>query len=856
MNAPFRLEGTVQHVHTECGNGVDWVLELRHAASRLRLAAGVAQDGTEFKIGPFEHVAVQRDDFISLSIGPLDGNHACDLTAIDLRLSNGTRQWDLAQDISGNILDANPHADSFGNAGFWHFYSEPDDSTHSLPVLPAVSLLAKWRLSPDAEEKSSLARQVQSLLSSGAAALSNDSPDAAFYRQVTSLNGPLLGSVLRRHAFDVDPSSSAADVQPWGVDPTLFGTNPDSVKAGDNSLNVHAPSVIAVHLPAELVEGCEFVATATLQAEAGAEGSVQMQALAAKPAGLGLVAGAVRENGAKSTWSDGELPVVSESPIIVRNGSVARKGIESAFADFRQLFPAALCYTKIVPVDEVVTLTLFYREDEQLRRLMLDEAQAAELDRLWAELHYVSQDALKSVDAFDQLWQFATQDADPSAFEPLREPIKQKAAEFRKLLQDTQPLHVDAVLKFAERAYRRPLSDVEKDQLRGLYRNLRGQDLPHEDSVRLTLARVLTSPAFLYRTEAAPVGNQPAPVTDWELATRLSYFLWSSGPDDELLAIARTGRLQDPAVLTAQARRLLHDGRVSRLASEFAAAWLQIHGFESLDEKSERHFPTFAALRAPMYEEAIRFFTDLFQNNRSVLSIIDADYTFLNGPLAEHYGIPGVTGPEWRRIDGAQQYGRGGVLGLGAVLAKESGASRTSPILRGNWVAEVLLGDRLPRPPKDVPKLPEDEAAEALTVRQLVEKHDADPRCSGCHVHIDGYGFTLEAFDAIGRKRTQDLAGHPLDTRAKVFDGTMVEGADGLRDYLLHQKRGAVLTQFGRKLLGYSLGRAVMLSDRPLLAEIQRQLEAHDFHFSAAVETIVTSPQFREIRGQDMVASD
>jgi hypothetical protein len=540
----------------------------------------------------------------------------------------------------------------------------------------------------------------------------------------------------------------------------------------------------------------------------------------------------------------------------VRDGSAARKRLEKAFNDFRQLFPAALCYTKIVPVDEVVTLTLFYREDDHLRRLMLDEAEAAELDRLWSQLHYISQDALKEVDAFDQLWQFATQDADPSAFEPLREPIKKRAAEFRKVLEQTQPAHLEAVLEFAESAYRRPLRAEEKDQLRALYRTLRGEEIPHEQAIRLTLARVLTAPAFLYRTESCPARNQPAPVTDWELATRLSYFLWSSAPDAQLRSLAAAGRLHESEVIREQVHRMLRDWRVRRLASEFAAAWLQIHDFESLDEKSERYFPTFANLRASMYEESLHFFTDLFQSDGSVLSILDSDYTFLNGPLAEHYGIPGVSGLEWRRVDGVKKYGRGGVLGMGAILAKQSGASRTSPILRGNWVAEVLLGDRLPRPPKDVPRLPEDEGIEKLTIRQLVEKHSGDPRCAGCHVHIDGYGFCLEEYDAIGRLRTQDLGGRTIDCRAKVFDGTMVDGAEGLRNYLLTQKRATVMDHFGRKLLGYALGRSVFLSDRPLLAQIQHQLESHDFRFSAAVETIINSRQFREIRGRDMIVAE
>jgi len=292
------------------------------------------------------------------------------------------------------------------------------------------------------------------------------------------------------------------------------------------------------------------------------------------------------------------------------------------------------------------------------------------------------------------------------------------------------------------------------------------------------------------------------------------------------------------------------------MAVEFGCAWLHIHDFDELNEKSERHFPTFAELRGPMYEESIRFFTDFFQNDRSVLNILDADYTFVNEALAKHYGIPGVKGAEWRRVDGVKKFSRGGILAQATTLAKQSGASRTSPILRGNWVAEVLLGDKLPRPPKDVPRLPEDEATEKLTVRELTQKHSTDPRCAGCHVRIDGYGFALEGYDAIGRSRTRDLGDRPIDTRAKVFDGTTMEGADGLRNYLLTKKRDVVLQQFCRKLLGYSLGRSVMLSDKPLIGEMQTQLRKHDYRFAAVVETIVRSKQFRQIRGKEMASEE
>jgi len=296
----------------------------------------------------------------------------------------------------------------------------------------------------------------------------------------------------------------------------------------------------------------------------------------------------------------------------------------------------------------------------------------------------------------------------------------------------------------------------------------------------------------------------------------------------------------------------LRDAKTRRLATEFACHWLQIDDFERLDEKSERHFPTFTSLRGVMAEESILFFTDLFQQGGSVLDILDADYTFLNDDLARHYGIPGVSGAQWRRVDGVKKFSRGGVLAQATTLAKQSGASRTSPILRGTWISEVLLGERLPKPPLGVPPLPDDEAAtEGLTVRQLVEKHVSDPGCAVCHRRIDPYGFSLEAFDAIGRLRDKDLGDRPIDTRVTAMDGAEFEGLEGLRHYLLTKRRDAVLRQFCRKLLGYALGRTVQLSDDPLLAEMQRELAAHDFKVDAAIESIVRSRQFREIRGRE-----
>jgi hypothetical protein len=369
--------------------------------------------------------------------------------------------------------------------------------------------------------------------------------------------------------------------------------------------------------------------------------------------------------------------------------------------------------------------------------------------------------------------------------------------------------------------------------------------LPHEEAIRLVLARVLVAPAFLYRAERAQPGTRPTPVADHELASRLSFFLWSSLPDDELRAAADAGKLRDQDVLAAQARRMMKDERTRRLASEFACQWLHIYDFAAHDKKSPAAFPTFGDLRDDMYEEAIRFFADLVQRDGSILELLDADHTFLNEPLARHYGIEGVSGDQWRRVDGVKQHGRGGILALAATLSKQSGASRTSPILRGNWVCEVLLGEKLLKPPKGVPVLPETVPA-GLTERQLIEQHSSVESCAKCHARIDPYGFALEGYDAIGRRRTGSF-----DVRTQVLDGCRIEGLAGLRDYLLTKRRDDFVRQFCRKLLGYALGRAVQLSDEPLMDEMQTSLKANNYRIGVAVEAIVESPQFRMIRGRD-----
>lgn len=829
-----RIEAAVTHAHPECGNGVTWSLELRRGATRQRLAAGLSNRATPVPVGPVESLAVQKGDLISLLIGPKDGNHSCDLTDIELTISTKEAQWSLTKDVSANIQTANPQADQYGNEKVWHFYSEPVKEAGIGAVIPAGSVLARWQASSDVAEKEKLAGEAQQLLT-GPPPNDPQHPDAVLHRQLSSLGGPLFGGAWSRK-LPPDANAKPDSKDEPGLDPALFGKHPNGAAIDPNSLCVQAPNVIEIRLPADVVNGSELVTTAVLHPATASDASAQVQLSA-------------------SRLADPESLQPHLSVLVADDGE-PHKRFTQAFDDFRQWFPAALCYPKIVPVDEVVTLTLFHREDEALSRLMLNDEERDRLDRLWDELHFVSRDPLTLVDAYLQLIEYATQDRPDLvvAFEVFRKPINKGAAAFQQKLLDCEPKHIEALLRFAGQAYRRALTDDEQTQLRALYQTLRREELSHEDTIRFLLARVLVSPKFLYREEVPGDGAEPTPISDQELATRLSYFLWASQPDDRLRQLAAEGKLRDPGELFAQVQRMLNSPKVRRLATEFGCQWLHIYDFDQLDEKSEKHFPEFAELKDDIHEEAIRFLTDSFHYDGSILGLLEANYSFVNEPLAKFYGIADVAGPEWKRIDGWKSRGRGGVLGLAATLAKQSGASRTSPILRGNWVSEVLLGEKLPKPPKGVPPLPDDEATETLTVRQLTERHTRDERCLNCHRRIDPLGFALERFDAIGRMRDKDLGDRPIDTKTTLMDGTELNGLDGLRTYLATTRRDAFVRQFCRKLLGYALGRGVQLSDEPLLDEMLEALAKQNYQFGVAVDLIVRSPQFQRIRGREFVS--
>ncbi|MDA0591531.1 MAG: DUF1592 domain-containing protein [Planctomycetota bacterium] len=526
---------------------------------------------------------------------------------------------------------------------------------------------------------------------------------------------------------------------------------------------------------------------------------------------------------------------------------VAAEKARSA-AEFRALFPPAVLFEPIIPRDAQGSIFLYHREDEPLRRLLLDDAGRAELDRLWSELEFVSEQAFATPRMLEEITQYYRRPNDGARImffymQLFDEQVKQEDADLRTAKVAAEPRHLDALLAFAARAWRRPLTADERTAILASYGADRDDGVHHDPAFRGALARVLSSPWFLYRVEHPATGPHWQPVSGDELATRLSFLLWDSIPDDELRA--KAARLHEPAIMEEQLRRMLKDARMRGMAEEFGARWLGVRDFVTNHGRNLQHFPEFTpAVRDALAEEPVKFFEDLLVHDRPVADVIAADATVLNDVLAQHYGIPGVTGPEWRRVEKVSAYGRGGLLGFGAVLAKTAAASRTSPVKRGAWVVQVL-GERLPKTPPGVPPLPETPPA-GLSVREITERHRQDVACAGCHVRIDPYGMTLEQFDALGRLRpAKDLK--PGDARATTRDGVDIDGFTGLRDYLAGPRREDLLRALARKLTGYALGRTVQLSDRKLVDELTKTM-VDGGHWSDVLLIIVRSDQFRCIR--------
>ncbi len=399
------------------------------------------------------------------------------------------------------------------------------------------------------------------------------------------------------------------------------------------------------------------------------------------------------------------------------------------------------------------------------------------------------------------------------------------------------------------RAYRRPVTGADIERPLEFYRQTRAKD-GFEAGVEMALRAVLVSPEFLFRVEQDPpdVASKTAyRISDLELASRLSFFLWSSIPDDELLETAIENKLHEPAVLDKQVRRLLADKRSQALVTNFASQWLYLRNLESITPDM-RLFPDFDDnLRQAFREETELFFQSIVREDRSVLDLLHADYTFVNERLAKHYGIPNIYGSQFRRIALGKDSKRGGLLRQGSILMVTSYATRTSPVIRGKWVLANILGVPPPPPPPNVPSI-EQTIGKNLSMRERLAQHRADPVCAGCHKLMDPVGFSLENYDAVGRWRTSD-AGQPIDATGGLPDGSEFEGVDGLEHALLKRPElfAGVLTE---KLLTYALGRGVETYDEPAVRGILSKAQTDHFRFSSLVRGIAESTPFQMRRSR------
>jgi hypothetical protein len=583
-----------------------------------------------------------------------------------------------------------------------------------------------------------------------------------------------------------------------------------------------------------------------------------------------------------------------------------RAAYEAAYARFADTFPDAFYISergRFFPDDTEDKGRLlsagyhnvmgYFRDDLPLRQMILSDKQTAELEQLWREFDFIGDYTIRTytqyffnqsgeilgngresgnprptdyaVTAPQIIFRLRDQYLAKAKANPANSPVSIQAIEthfqqvntairaVEKDRAEAEPLHLKALTEFAERAYRRPLTEPERSGLLAYYREIREKSaLTHEEAIRDSIVSVLMSPDFCYRIDlldqpvvTSKVTAPPQPVPGYALASRLSYFLWSSAPDQQLLDEAAKGRLKQPAVLLAQVKRMLRDDRARRFATEFAGHWLDFRRFEEHNAVDRQRFPSFDnELRQAMFEEPVRFMDDVIRNDRPVLDLLYGKYTFVNPVLAKHYGMPVAKGNAWVRVDDADKYGRGGLLPMAVFLTQNAPGLRTSPVKRGYWVAKRVLGEMIPPPPASVPELPSDESKAELPLRQMLAKHRENPSCAACHARFDSLGLVFENYGPVGESRSKDLAGRPVDTQASFPDGSQGSGLASMQKYIHEKREKDFQENLCRKLLAYAVGRSLLLSDEITIERMQARLAANGGRFAPLIETIVTSPQF------------
>lgn len=663
-----------------------------------------------------------------------------------------------------------------------------------------------------------------------------------------------------------------------------FGKHPQGKQIDEDALVVTAGNTIELDIKtADLPEGnnISLFVDAQLDREHSTAGAVRVQLLNQKP-------------GQES--NDLSFPLVNPD-------SEVAKELKESCGRLCEVFPNRFFF-----VDGTRGLSAgfhliegFFRDDEPLCKHVLSSAENDELNRLWEELNFGTQISARMLRGFvffersernfmkhKDFDSFKEEDPELTKIETVqrledayfvRSNIKNLApeelaihpmhtffADIRDGLQRrqaqllaAQPTYLQQIEKFATSAFRRPLTEKELSQLRAFFEKLSSQpEHGIEQAVRASIIRILVSPHFCYRIDPAPPGDSVEPLTDLALASRLSYFLWSSQPDEELLSLAKDGKLRDEKILLEQTRRMLKSPKVSAFALEFFGPWLRYRDFLEQESISREVFPQFDdALKQAMFEEPTRVTTRLIQQDRPLTELLSGDSTLVNKRLAQHYNVP-FTGKdgEWVEVTGLHEQGRSGLLGMAVFLTKNSQPQRTSPVKRGFWVVHHLLGEHIPPPPPGVVALPAKETdTNGKTIRQLLALHVEDAKCSRCHVRFDGVGLAMEGFDAIGRSRKKDLAGREIDNLVKLPSGKEAHGVPEFAEYLAAERVDGFADTLNRKFLGYALGRSLQLSDQPLLDKMQENLRKNDYRFGTLFDTVVLSPQFRNQRCRDFTTT-
>ena len=547
----------------------------------------------------------------------------------------------------------------------------------------------------------------------------------------------------------------------------------------------------------------------------------------------------------------------------------------------------------------------YFRDDQPLYELVLNESQQLELDQLWDELNFVTNAPTRQYSGFlwfdrtdsrymrDQEFDFARPEnraaseedqikklgvlyrekairsnagqSEIEAIDTFFEEINSQIRQVEQLQHLAKAKHLTAITEFAERAYRRPLDPQDEAAILDFYQERISHDLlSHEQAIEDTFVSILMSPYFCYHLELASESTQPESLNSFELANRLSYLLWSSQPDQELLDDANTIQTDSRPLLTKHVYRMIDDPKIEAWATEFGGHWLDFRQFQSHNSVDRERFPQFnSELRQAMFEEPIRLLTHFIKYDRPVTELILGDDTFVNLTLANHYGIERHRpDQEWTHIKNVSALGRGGLLGMAVFQTKNSPGLRTSPVKRGYWVVKQILGERIPPPPPDVPELPDNEAEFGeLTIRQSLEVHRNHVSCAGCHQRFDSIGLAFEGYGPIGERRDRDLGGRLIETQvdfpAVAGKSPQIDqkGLQGLKEYLETYRMDQYIDTLCRKLLSYSLGRSLQLSDEPLVSDLKVLCLDKKAGFKTLLAEIVASPQFQTKRASIDIAS-